>query len=320
MSAGTVNAVGRPPHPPAEINRTLNKAVRREWVFLGFLLSIIVSMAIVMGSSQTMKAMWVEDTLSLVPSIAFLIGAHYRKKQPTEAYPYGYRRAVSVGFLCGAVALCGFGIFMVGDSGLSLLEARHATIPTISLFAMQIWMGWFMLAALIYSVIPPFIFGRMKAPLARKLHDKTLHVSAELNKGDWMSGIAGVIGILGIAYGLWWTDSAAALFISVEILKDGYKNLRNSVAQLMNKRPTDISSQEEDPTIDKLQQALEKLDWILKARVRLREHGDLLTGEVFIQVRDERDLLENLEEARKVTDELDWRLYDVSMVPVRTVD
>ena len=320
MSAAGVNAIGRPPHTPPELEGVLKKAARREWVFIGFMLSIIVSVAIVMGSSQTMKALWVEDTLSLVPSIAFLVGVHFRKKKPDEAYPYGYRRAVSVGFLCGAVALCGFGIFMVGDSGLSLLKAEHATIPTISLFGMQIWMGWFMLAAIIYSIIPPLVFGRLKVPLARKLHDKALAVSAELNKGDWMSGIAGVVGILGLTYGLWWADSAAALFISVEIIRDGYRNLRNSVAQLMNKRPTDIESQKEDPVIDDLQHALEKLDWVEKARVRLREDGDLLTGEAYLQVRDQRNLLDNLEEARKVTDEVDWRLYDVSMVPVRSVD
>jgi cobalt-zinc-cadmium efflux system protein len=58
-----------------------------------------------------------------------------------------------------------------------------------------------MIAALTYSVIPPMILGRMKLPIASELNDKALHVSAELNKGDWLSGIAGVLGILGIPYG-----------------------------------------------------------------------------------------------------------------------
>jgi divalent metal cation (Fe/Co/Zn/Cd) transporter len=160
----------------------------------------------------------------------------------------------------------------------------------------------------------------MKKPLAEQLYDKALHVSATLNKGDWLSGIAGVVGILGIAYGFWWLDSVAAAFISIEIIKDGWENLRNSVAQLMNRRPSDIESKQEDPVIDKLQHALERLDWVERARVRLREDGDVLSGEVFIEPRDENNLLDRLRQARDLALSLDWRLHDISMVPVRSVD
>jgi cation diffusion facilitator family transporter len=315
-----MNAVGPNYEFPSDKERLLQRAKRVEWTFIGFLLSIIVLMALVMGASQTMKAMWIEDTLSLVPAFSFLIGLHFRSKPPDEAYPYGYRRAVLVGFLCGAVTLFGFGLFILGDSVLKLITAEHPIIQTIDLFGTRVWLGWLMLAALIYSVIPPMVFGRMKVPLAEELHDKALHVSAELNKGDWLSGIAGVVGILGIAYGFWWTDSAAAAVISIEIVKDGYVNLRNSVAQLMNKRPSDIESQKEDEVIDRLQEALERLEWIKRARVRLREDGDVLTGEAFIEMRDERGVLERMAEARELVRTVDWRLHDINMVPVRSVD
>src|SRR5206468_12951316 len=106
------------------------------------------------------------------------------------------RRAVRVGFMCGAVILLGFGLYLLGDSVLKRATAEHPIVQTVHVFGREIWLGWLMLAALIYSVIPPLIFGRMKLPLASELHDKTLHVSAELNKGDWLSGIAGVVGIL----------------------------------------------------------------------------------------------------------------------------
>lgn len=315
-----MNAVGAKYEFPPEKERILQRAKRVEWTFIAFLLSIVVVMALVMGSSQTMKAMWVEDTLSLVPSCSFLVGLRFRSKPPDEAYPYGYRRAVLVGFLCGAVTLFGFGLYILGDSVLKLIMAEHPNIQTVDVFGRRIWLGWLMLAALIYSVIPPMVLGRMKVPLAGELHDKALHVSAELNKGDWLSGIAGVVGILGIAYGFWWADATAAAVISIEIVKDGYVNLRNSVAQLMNKRPSDIESQRKDEVIDKLQEALERLDWVRQARVRLREDGDLLTGEAFIEMRDERDVLERMAEAREFVRTVDWRLHDVSMVPVRSVD
>src|SRR5581483_2506982 len=277
-----MNAVGIDFDLPPKQLAALRRAKRLEWTSIAFLASIVVIMGLVMGSSQTMKAMWLEDILSIVPSVSFLFGAHFRKKKPTEAYPYGYRRAVLVGFMCGAMALLGLGVIILLDSLLKLISAEHATVQTIELFGHPVWLGWLMLAALIYSVIPPMVLGQLKKPLAKELYDKTLHVSAQLNKGDWLSGIAEVIGILGIAYGFWWTDSAAAAFISIEIVKDGWANLQNSVAQLMNKRPTNVESQQEDPVIDKLQNALQQLQWVRRARVRLREDGDVFTGEAFI--------------------------------------
>jgi divalent metal cation (Fe/Co/Zn/Cd) transporter len=315
-----MNAIGVDYELPPEKRQILRKAERIEWIFIGFVISIVIVMALVMGSSQTMKAMWIEDTLSLVPSASFLVGLHFRKKLPDEEFPYGYRRAVLVGFMCGAITLFGFGLYILGDSTFKLIMAEHPTIQSTTVFGLRIWSGWLMIAALVYSAIPPLILGHIKRPLAAELHDKALHVSAELNKGDWLSGIAGVAGILGIAYGLWWADAAAASLISVEIVKDGYENLYNSITQLMNRRPSDIATHEGDPAIDKLQQALERLDWIDKARVRLREDGDVLTGEVFIQLRDTCELLDRLAEAREVTKSVDWRLHDISLVPVRSVD
>ena len=70
-------------------------------------------------------------------------------------------------------------------------------------------------------------------------------------------------------------------------------------SQLMNRRPSSVEDQEEDPAIDELQKALENLSWVEKARVRLREDGDVLTGESFIQPRDGGDLLDRMAEARK---------------------
>ena len=51
----------------------------------------------------------------------------------------------------------------------------------------------------------------------------------------------------------------------------------------MNRRPTDVESKQKDPVVDKVRQELEGLDWVSQARVRLREGGDTLTGEAFIQ-------------------------------------
>ena len=143
-----MNAVGRGYELPADKQQALQRAKHVEWAFIAFLFSIIVVMALVMGSSQTMKAMWIEDTLSLVPSLSFLVGVHFRHKAPNEAFPYGYRRAVLVGFLCGAVTLLGFGLYLLGDSAVKLVTAEHPIVQSVHLFGRQVWLGWLMLAAL----------------------------------------------------------------------------------------------------------------------------------------------------------------------------
>jgi cation diffusion facilitator family transporter len=311
---------GQPFDLPPDKKDKLRRAKRLEWTTILFMLTIIAVISLTMGASQTMKAMWTEDMLSLIPPIAFLIGTRYMSKPPDDQFPYGYRRAVMIAFLSAAVALLGFGIYILIDSVVKLIEAEPPTIQTVEIFGHRVWLGWLMIVALIYSVIPPFVLGRMKLPLARELHEKALQTDANINKGDWLSGLAGVLGILGIAYGYWWADSVAAGLISFEIMRDGFSDLRNSVAQLMNKRPSDVESKENDPTPDKVQQELERLDWVLKARVRLREDGDVLTGEAFVVPRDESNLLDRLKQASDLAHSLDWRLYDINIVPVRSIE
>src|SRR5215216_5068304 len=301
---------GDPFRLPEDKQQLMKRAKRLSWITIVFMTSIVAVVGLTMGSSEAMKAVWIEDVLSLIPPVAFLIGTRYFDRPPDEQFPYGYRRAVMIAFLTAAVALLGFGLYIFIDAVMTLVLVEPPTIQTISIFGRRVWLGWLMIAALVYSVIPPFILGRMKQPLARELHQKALQTDANMNKGDWLAGLAGVLGITGVAYGYWWADAVAAIIISVEILRDGFFDLRNSVAQLMNKRPSDIDGKP-DPTPGKVQHELEQLDWVKQARVRLREDGDVLTGEAFVVPRDESNLLDRLKQASDLTHSLDWRLHDV---------
>jgi cation diffusion facilitator family transporter len=290
------------------------RARRLEWISILFLLTIIAAIGCTMGSSEAMKAVWIEDLLSLVPPVAFLIGARFRDRDPTDEFPYGYRRATLIAFLAAAVALLAFGLYILGESLTTLIAAERPSIGTIGLFGRRVWLGWMMIAALIYSVIPPLILGRLKLPLATELHDKALQTDANLNKGDWLTGIAGVFGILGIGLGFWWADAVAAAIISIEILRDGVSDLRNSIAQLMNKRPTQVDSYEKDPVLDRVEEALKQLEWVCGVRVRLREDGEVISGEVFVVPRDESNLMARVSEATERACGVDWRLHDINVV------
>ena len=58
---------------PERLRVKLSKAVRLEWITLGYLITVVIAMYLVMGSSQAMKSAWLEDVLSLIPSLVFLI-------------------------------------------------------------------------------------------------------------------------------------------------------------------------------------------------------------------------------------------------------
>ena len=310
-----------PPYElPPDKEQKLARAKRLEWWTIGFLLSIIAVMYLTMGSSQAMKTAWLEDVLSLIPPIAFLIAQHYRSRPPDEDFPYGHRRSVSIAFLASATALSILGLYMLYDSAMSLLMTEHPTIGTMSLFGWNVWAGWVMIAALIYSAIPPVILGHMKLPLAEDLHEKALHTDAAMNKADWMTAVAGCFGILGIGLGWWWADSVAAGIISLDVLKDGLSNLKGSIADLMDQRPTTVDRNEPDHIPERVRDALLQLDWVEAADVRLREEGHILAGEAYVVPRTEVGLVEHVAEAARHAAAVDWRVHDVVVVPVRTLD
>ena len=59
-----------------------------------------------------------------------------------------------------------------------------------------------MLPALAYSALPSVLLGRAKIPLAEELHNKVLYADAKMNKADWLTAGAAMVGVVGIGFGL----------------------------------------------------------------------------------------------------------------------
>ena len=296
--------------PPKEIAADLERARRLEWWTIGWMVSVVVVMGLTMGSSQAMRTAWVEDLLSLVPAIVFLVSVRFERKRATQRFPYGFHRVHSLAFLISAVALAGFGALLLFESLMSLAKQEHVTIPPIHLFGRDIWSGWIMIAALAYSVVPPVILGHLKLPLAERLQDEVLHTDAMMQKADWMTGLAGIAGILGVGLGYWWADAAAAALISFSILHDGITALRVSTAELVDGAPRELGSPKMAPDARKLLKALKER--YPGAEVRLRETGRFIQAQV-AGVRPEPYV--DLAEIWPGDPERAWRLAQLSFVP-----
>ncbi|WP_460774206.1 cation diffusion facilitator family transporter [Microbacterium sp. GXF7504] len=316
MSAGAVR-FGDTELPQRQVE-ILRRAIRLEWITIGFLAVTVTLVFLVLGNSQAMKAAWIEDLLSFIPPLAFLVAVRFNRRPPTPRHPYGFHRSVGVGHLVAAVALCAMGGYLIVDSGIGLVTAEHPTIGTVELFGVTLWLGWLMIGVMVITGIPPVIIGRMKMRLARDLHNKVLYADADMNKADWQTAVGSIVGVTGIGLGLWWLDSVAALFIAGGILRDGLKNLRGAVADLMDERATTFDDRKPHPLAHEVDEFLSALPWVDSAGSRVRDEGHVFHIEAFVVPVDGRiPDLDALEAARQGCIDLDWKVQDIVLVPVR---
>jgi cation diffusion facilitator family transporter len=310
---------------PRELEECQRRAVRLEWITIAYMLSAVTLLFLTLGQSQAMKAAWIEDMLSLLPPAAFLIASRIRNRDPSEKFPWGMHRAVTVAYVFAALALLVMGSYVFLDSAIKLVRAEHPPIGVIQLFGEEVWLGWLMIGALVYSGLPALFLGRAKLRLADDLHDKVLFADAQMNKADWMTVSAAIVGIVGIGFGLWWADAVAAIFISVDIVHDGWKNVRAAVHDLMDARPRRHDSREYHPIVERMNAAVSECPWVERGAVRLREEGHVFTGEVLVVPREEAladgaELLDRLEELAGHLLGLEWKVYDIVVVPVKEID
>lgn len=305
---------------PEEQQAALRKAVRLAWLTIAFLATAVTAVYLVMGSSQAMKAAWMEDLLSFIPPIAFLLAVRRTRKRPTAEHPYGYHRAVGVGHLVAATALLAMGAFLVFDSASGLLKAEHPPVGLMEFGGNVVWSGWLMIAVLAYTAVPPVLLGLAKMPLAQNLHDRVLYADADMNKADWMTAVGGIVGVLGIGLGLWWADAVAALFISGSILYDGVRNMRVAVSALMDARAETYDGVDPHPLVNKIDERLAALPWVAEVRSRVRDQGHVFHVESFVvPVPGHAPTLTDLSAARRTVVELDWKIEDMVLAPVEEI-
>lgn len=296
-------------YPPA-VEAGIARGRKLEYWTLAWLTTVIPLMYVVMGSSQAMKTVWIEDMLGFVPPLAYLLSQRLERKPPTAAFPFGFTRVNGVAFVVSSVALAMMGIYLLFEAIMTLVQQEHPTIGTARLFGRDIWLGWPMIAVLLWSTIPSMILGRLKLPVAKAINDKVLHTDADMQKADWMTGIAAMGGIVGIGFGLWWADAAAAGLISFGILHDGINNMRSSTAELVDGAPRNLEDVNLSEEGELLKKRLE-LEYP-GAIIRLRETGRVIRAQAMGAARYAPRPLEALWPGDS---DRSWRFAELSFVP-----
>ena len=242
----------RHPQPPPDVVAALARADRLEAWSLFWMGAVVAMMSAVAGGSQAFRTAWIEDFLSLLPPAFYLMARWLEKRPARPTFPFGFHRAGSLAFFFSAAVLSLVGGLLLVEGAWALIAAEHPTVDSISMFGEEIWMGWLMVVALGLSVIPPVLLGRRKRDVAMVLHDKALFTDAEMSAADWQTGLAGITGIVGIAFGLWWADALMAIVISTSILRDGINGLMISVSSLLDGAPRKLDSREIDGEAERI--------------------------------------------------------------------
>ncbi|NQX13768.1 cation transporter [Microbacteriaceae bacterium VKM Ac-2855] len=302
---------------PEAQRRALREAARLEWGTIAFLAVSVILVFLVLGSSQAMRTAWIEDLLSFLPPIAFLIATRVIRRRPTAEHPYGFHRATAIAHLVAAVSLLVTGSVLLVESALTLLTAEHPTIGGVQLFGATIWLGWLMIGVLALTVAPPVLLGRAKLKRAQALHDKVLYADADMNKADWQTAAAAILGILGIGIGWWWADATAAILIAASITWDGIRNIRSAVSGLIDTRARTYDDSDPHPLTGQIDEFLRGQDWISDARSRIRDQGHVFHVEAFVVPRRPRKAtVRQIEDTRLACSRLDWKVQDLVLIPV----
>ena len=313
--------VGRPFHFPPEQWEARRRTRRVAWLSIVLLLTGATAIALALGQSQAMKTAWVSDLATAVPPATMLFAMRHELRPPSSRFPWGYFRVVSIAFLVTAGVTSVIGVYLLLDSLMKLVKQERPPIGTAVLFGHQLWAGWMMVAALFYSMCIGMLLGKLKTPLAETLQGKEEEAEAKMNRAEWLSEGAAIGGILAVGLGLWWGDAAAAAFVSLEIVRDGWDSMRQVVRDLMDESPTVLGEHELDDVPARVKRAAERLGWVERAAVRLREQGHVITGDVFVVPRDgaSRSAAELVAEVGRAAEELrqvDWRLHGLTVMPV----
>ena len=310
-------------YPPEQL-KAREKMKRLAWASVIGLTVAGILLALTVGNSQAMKTAWISDLLTAVPAVALIVALRYELREPTKQYPLGYLRSLSVAFLVTASVLTIVGLYLLYDSGMKLVHGERPPIGTMVIFGKQIWAGWPMIGALSFSLSIGFTMGKLKQPVAKTLHSKPLFAEARMNRAEWMSEGAAIVGLLLVAFGHWWGDAAAAAFISLEIIRDGFENIKQVIADLMDESPTKLGDHELEGLPGRAREEVEKLEWVKAAGVRMREQGHAVTSTVFVVPRSDGmnadELTARMKEVRERVCALDWRLHDVVVTPVAALE
>jgi cobalt-zinc-cadmium efflux system protein len=268
---------------PPEVARGFHRARRIEWLNIILTALSVLIVGSVLGSSQAMKSAWVEDTTSLIPPICALIALHRERKSANRGHPFGYFGAGVVAFALASGAILLVGLLLVWDSAGTLIRAEHVAIESVTVLGQDVWLGYLMMGALVLSGGWPIVVSQFQRKAAKAIFDRPIFADAYMNKAQWLSSSAALIGVLLAAFGVWWGDALAGIVIALDIVHDGYSHLRQAASDVMDSSPRTFEKDRLDPLVSRMANEAKDVRGVSDCEVLARENGRFLFVHLLVE-------------------------------------
>ncbi len=184
--------------------------------------------------------------------------------KPADAeHHYGHGKVESISALAETALLFVLSGVVIWEASKRLLAGEaHAVEATIAAFAV-----------IIASIVVDFFRARMLAKVAEQTSSEALEADALHFGSDMWSSLAVLAGLGGIALGLPWADSVAALLVALFVCLAGWRLGRRTIETLTDTAPSGAAE-----TLHRIAQRVRGV--VAVERVRVRPVGDKLFVEL----------------------------------------
>lgn len=254
-------------------------------------LSIVKLVAGIVGNSVALIADAIHTLTDAITSVGVIVSLRISRKPADKEHPYGHGKIESIAAKIISLVLILAGVGM-------LMMAANKVISGDNMIPKEITI-W---AALI-SILVKELSYRYTIIVANKLNSTVLAADAWHHRTDALSSIPTLIGIIGARYGYPVLDPLMAGIVAIFIVWAGYKLLRDSIDELMDRIPD-----KEIP--EKIGELCNKVEGVKEIRnIKIRKYGMFLVVDLVIVVNPSITVYEGhnlaVQTKKKIIEEID---------------
>jgi cation diffusion facilitator family transporter len=215
------------PFPPnafegdAEHRRAANRALVLSALGLTLTGGIELAIALVSGSVGLLGDA-IHNLADVSTSLVAFVGFRVSRRGASASHPYGYERAEDMAGLGVALVIWASALF-AGYVSIHKL-VHHGTTS-------HLWLG---VAAAAVGIVGNQIVARYKLRVGTRIQSNTLVADAKHSWLDAVASAGALLGLVGVACGLWWADGAAGLLVTGFIVHVGWEVTSDVLSHLMD--------------------------------------------------------------------------------------
>ncbi|MBV6488079.1 MAG: cation diffusion facilitator family transporter [Pseudorhodoplanes sp.] len=168
--------------------------------------------------------------LDFVATVMTYFAVRISGQPADEEHHYGHGKVESVTALAATGLLFLLSGIVLWEAGKRLLAGESHVEATIPAFVV-----------IIASIVIDFFRARLLYRVASETSSEALEADALHFGSDMWSSLAVLVGLIGIAFGYWWADAAAAIVVAVFVCLAGWRLGRRTIDTLLDTAPAGLS-------------------------------------------------------------------------------